>query len=67
MSEPERAARKMDVDEDYDDEGDDEKKGAGLGSAPGSAIDGKRTPPTSGHANGLGMTGQVQPKVEASA
>lgn len=67
MNEPERAARKMEVDEDYDDEGDDEKKGTGSGPTSGPAIDGKRTPPTNGHANGLGMSGQTQSKVEASA
>jgi glucose repression mediator protein len=38
VAEPERAARKMDVDEDYDDSGEDDKKAAALtnGSAPGS-------------------------------
>jgi general transcriptional corepressor CYC8 len=72
QSEPERAARKMDVDEDYDDEGEDEKKGGIVsGSGPGSTTgEGKNTPPSAGsngHTNGLGMNGQVQPKVEASA
>jgi hypothetical protein len=62
----------MDVDEDYDDEGDDEKKGGIVNaSGPGSATgDGKSTPPNAGangHTNGLGMNGQVQPKIEASA
>lgn len=36
-SEPERAARKMDVDEDYDDDGDDDKKAQGPASGPGPA------------------------------
>jgi len=73
MSEPERAARKMDVDENYDDEGEDEKKGViapVAGSGPASAVDGKNTPPSAGpngHSNGLGMNGQVQAKVEAPA
>ncbi len=69
QSEPERAARKMDVDEDYDDEGEDEKKGGIVpttGSGPGSVGDGKSTPPSAGP-NGLGMNGQVQAKVEATA
>jgi general transcriptional corepressor CYC8 len=77
MGEPERAARKVDVDEDYDDEGDDEKKGimgSGVGSGTASAVgEGKTTPPMNtgpnGHgANGLGLSnGQVQPKIETSA
>jgi hypothetical protein len=63
----------MEVDEDYDDEGEDEKKGGiapATGSGPGSAGDGKSTPPSAGgngHTNGLGMNGQVQAKVEATA
>jgi hypothetical protein len=77
MGEPERAARKMEVDEDYDDDGDDEKKGiivSGAGSGPGSAVgEGKTTPPMNagpnGHGvNGLGLAnGQVPPKIETSA
>lgn len=72
MSEPERAARKMEVDEDYDDDGEDEKKpGLTSASAPGSAVgEGKNTPPASGGMNGHSagmMNGQSQPKVEAPA
>lgn len=66
ISEPERAARKMDVDEDYDDEGDDEKK-SGVpptnGSGPGSAADDKSTSPVvNGHSNST--NGQGPTKVE---
>lgn len=49
--EPERAARKMDVDEDYDDSGDDDKKATvanGASSVPAET----NTSPTSGSANG---------------
>jgi glucose repression mediator protein len=66
ISEPERAARKMDVDEDYDDDGEEDKKG-GFISGPGSASgDAKTGSPTgvNGHANGL-LNGQ--PKVETPA
>ncbi|KAM3079368.1 glucose repression mediator protein [Clarireedia jacksonii] len=70
ISEPERAARKMDVDEDYDDEGEEDKKGSIIsaqGSAPPSATgDAKTTSPTgvNGHAaNGLP---NGQPKVEST-
>lgn len=63
-AEPERAARKMEVDEDYDDSGEDEKK-AGIvanGSGPGSAAgDAKTSTPVSAAVNGVsGPT----PKVE---
>ncbi|KAG7103357.1 hypothetical protein HYQ44_017445 [Verticillium longisporum] len=64
-SEPERAARKMDVDEDYDDSGEDEKKVPAAttnGSGPAPAA-GETKPPTSGSVNGsLGP----QPKVEST-
>ena len=52
-SEPERAARKVELDENYDDSGEDEKKGAALtnGSAAGSA-EGKSSTPTSASVNG---------------
>ncbi|KAG0652862.1 General transcriptional corepressor ssn6 [Hyphodiscus hymeniophilus] len=66
VSEPERAARKMDVDEDYDDDGDEEKKGA-IVSGPGSAAGDAKTSSPNGvhsHANGLP---NGQPKVETSA
>jgi general transcriptional corepressor CYC8 len=66
INEPERAARKMDVDEDYDDSGEEEKK-AGIvtnGSAPTSAAgELKTTTPTSASING--MMGPT-PKVESS-
>lgn len=55
-SEPERAARKMDVDEDYDDSAEEEKKGpAGLanGSGPTSAAkDLKPSTPATASVNG---------------
>jgi len=65
INEPERAARKMDVDEDYDDSGEDEKKagiGSGGASGPGSATsEMKNGTPTS-----AGINGMMGPKVEAS-
>jgi len=56
-SEPERAARKMEVDEDYDDDGDDDKKaGIAQGPAPGSgpapAPEMKNGTPTTATING---------------
>lgn len=54
-AEPERAARKMDVDEDYDDSGEDDKKAAAItnGSAPGaSSAEAKTSTPTSAGVNG---------------
>lgn len=61
-TEPERAARKMEVDEDYDDSGEDEKKALANGSGPGSASgEMKTSTPTSAGVNGAsGPT----PKVE---
>ncbi|KAI1456168.1 TPR-like protein [Annulohypoxylon moriforme] len=56
ISEPERAARKMDVDDDYDDSGEEEKKVAvnGATSGPSStAGDLKNTTPTSASINGI--------------
>ncbi|KAF2971435.1 hypothetical protein GQX73_g2109 [Xylaria multiplex] len=56
MNEPERAARKMDVDEDYDDSGEEEKKvgPGGPTSGPASASgDMKTTTPTSAGMNGM--------------
>ncbi|CAJ2511642.1 Uu.00g072670.m01.CDS01 [Anthostomella pinea] len=67
MNEPERAARKMDVDEDYDDSGEEEKKPvpAGPTSGPGSATgDMKISTPTSASING--MMGPI-PKTEGPA
>ncbi|CAI6098456.1 hypothetical protein V2G26_001049 [Clonostachys chloroleuca] len=54
-SEPERAARDIKINDDYDDSGDDEKKTAVLanGSGPGSASgDAKTSTPTNGAVNG---------------
>ena len=67
LGEPERAARKMDVDEDYDDSGEDEKKVAltgtnGSGPAPPPG-DMKPAAPNSAGMNG--MMGPT-PKVESS-
>ncbi|KAI1740469.1 hypothetical protein F4680DRAFT_418204 [Xylaria scruposa] len=59
MNEPERAARKMEVDEDYDDSGEEEKKMdkmANLGPTSGPAStsgDMKTTTPTSAAMNGM--------------
>lgn len=57
VSEPERAARTMDVDENYDDSGEEDKKAGivpGPGSAPGSATatDLKNGTPTTASING---------------
>ncbi|KAF5228543.1 hypothetical protein FAUST_11018, partial [Fusarium austroamericanum] len=63
VSEPERAARKMEVDEDYDDSGEDEKKTAVVtnGSGPGSAAgDAKTSTPANAGVNGI----SAAPKVE---
>lgn len=63
LGEPERAARKMDVDEDYDDSGEDDKKlnvAQGQGSGSGSSTgDIKNTTPTS-----AGINGMLGPKAE---
>ncbi|KAI5928070.1 hypothetical protein F4810DRAFT_646769 [Camillea tinctor] len=56
MNEPERAARKMDVDDDYDDSGEEEKKVpvGGPTSGPGSVTgELKTTTPTSAGINGI--------------
>lgn len=71
VGEPERAARKMDVDEDYDDEGEDEKKGAvsAGGSGPGSASGDKTGSPAGVNgrvANGVSLP-NGQTKVEQPA
>ncbi|KAK4166100.1 hypothetical protein QBC43DRAFT_19713 [Cladorrhinum sp. PSN259] len=53
MNEPERAARKMEVDEDYDDSGEEDKK-AGILSGPSSAsTEMKNGTPTSASINGI--------------
>lgn len=68
INEPERAARKMDVDEDYDDSGEEEKKvnvASGPASGPGSnSGEMKNTTPTSAVMNG--MMGPA-PKTEGPA
>lgn len=63
MNEPERAARKVEVNENYDDDEEDEKKGHGAnGAAPSSASGTKAGTPTNGGVNGvMGPT----PKVES--
>lgn len=66
ISERERAARKMEVDDDYDDSGEEEKKVSinGAASGPGSAAgDIKNTTPTSAGINGMMGPGS---KVEGS-
>jgi hypothetical protein len=66
INEPERALRKMEVDDDYDDSGEDEKKGGIItnGSGPASTSgEMKTTTPTSAGMNG--MMGQPA-KVESS-
>lgn len=55
--EPERAARKMDIDEEYDDSGEDEKKVPHPPSGPGSTSGDMKTSPT-------GMMTNGGPKVE---
>ncbi|KAI1432358.1 hypothetical protein GGR50DRAFT_689009 [Xylaria sp. CBS 124048] len=65
MSEPERAARAMDVDENYDDSGEEEKKAGPGGPTSGSASaagDMKTTTPTSAGLNGMMASG---PKPES--
>lgn len=53
VHEPERAARKMDIDEEYDDSGDDDKKHVHITSGPGSVSgDMKNTSPTVMMSNG---------------
>lgn len=63
MNEPERAARTMDVDEDYDDSGEEDKKAgivSGPASGPGSATsEMKNGTPTSAGINGI-MTQKVE-------
>ena len=71
IPEPERAARKMDVDEDYDDEGDEDKKGgivSATGSGPSSTSEDKVMSPNgvNGHAANGAMTNGVA-KVETPA
>ncbi len=62
--EPERAARKMDVDEDYDDDGDEDKKG-GIISGPGSASgDAKAMSPAVVNGHSINGASNGQPKVE---
>lgn len=58
ISEPERAARTMEVDEDYDDSGEEDKKVgivSGSASGPGSAAttEMKNGTPTSASINGI--------------
>ncbi len=58
VSEPERAARKMDVDEDYDDSGEEDKKagiapGSASGAGPTAASEMKNGTPTSAGINGI--------------
>ena len=55
-TEPERAARKMEVDEDYDDSGEEEKKvpvGAPASGPPSIAGEMRTTTPTSATINGM--------------
>lgn len=67
ISEPERAARKMDVDEDYDDSGEEEKKVNVIGpvSGPASAA-GELKTSTPANAGINGLMGP-SPKTEGSA
>jgi hypothetical protein len=58
VSEPERAARKMEVDEDYDDSAEEDKKagivpGPAAGSGSATASDMKNGTPTSAGISGL--------------
>ncbi|KAK6825258.1 hypothetical protein PG989_013002 [Apiospora arundinis] len=68
LNEPERAARKMDVDEDYDDSGEEEKKvpiGGPTSGPPSAAGDMKTTTPTSATMNGMGAG--PTPKTEGTS
>ncbi|KAK8130286.1 TPR-containing protein [Apiospora kogelbergensis] len=68
LNEPERAARKMDVDEDYDDSGEEEKKvpiGGPTSGPPSAAGDMKITTPTSATMNGMGAG--PTPKTEGTS
>ncbi|MBE3048084.1 hypothetical protein IMZ48_37370, partial [Candidatus Bathyarchaeota archaeon] len=56
LSEPERAARKVELNENYDDEEEEEKKGLAA-----SAAEAKSGTPTNG-----GINGGMAPKVESS-
>jgi hypothetical protein len=56
MGEPERAARKVEFDEDYDDSGEEDKKAgvvSGPASGPSSASEMKNATPTSAGINGI--------------
>lgn len=69
VNEPERAARKMDVDEDYDDSGEEEKKVSGggpvSGPGPAAAAELKTSTPTS--AGGINGLLGAAPKTESAA
>lgn len=69
VNEPERAARKMDVDEDYDDSGEEEKKvgmgGPASGPGPTAAAELKTSTPTS--AGGINGLMGAAPKTESAA
>jgi len=75
MGEPERAARKVDVDEDYDDDEVDEKKvntnshGPSSASGAPNAGEGKTSPAGSSVSNGASVNGLNggMAKVEAQA
>ena len=65
VNEPERAARKMDVDEDYDDSGEEDKKGPialGSGSAPNPA----KSELTTATPTSAGLNGMMNAKVEGN-
>jgi hypothetical protein len=65
INEPERAARKVDVNENYDDDEEEEKKGGIVGANnAGASGETKITTPTSGGPNGV-LSGSA-PKVEAA-
>lgn len=64
-NEPERAARKMDVDDDYDDSGEEDKKVAvSSGPLPGPIA--STSDVKNGTQPGTGINGMAGPKVEGN-
>ncbi|KAL2015911.1 hypothetical protein VTK56DRAFT_4549 [Thermocarpiscus australiensis] len=65
IGEPERAARKMEVDEDYDDSGEEDKKG-GIVSGSASGSNSATGDMKSGTSAGSNMNGMMGQKVESN-
>ena len=64
-NEPERAARKMDVDDDYDDSGEEDRKG-GIVSGPASGPNSATSEMKNGTPTGASINGMIGPKVEGN-